>query len=98
VLLHLDQERWREDTSVQHILKQLFTYMVVTGVEFAWLSCYKATWLAWRHPVSDGDLYVSPVAMRASSLSGCALWAYCGAQQVHQARPTAFKVYRTETA
>ena len=40
-------------TSVRIMLDQLWTYMVLTGVEFGWLSCYYFTWLAWRpsdHP------------------------------------------------
>ena len=34
--------------SVRAMLDQLWTYMVVTGVEFSWLSCYYFTWIAWR--------------------------------------------------
>ena len=34
--------------SVRAMLDQLWTYMVVTGVEFSWLSCYYYTWIAWR--------------------------------------------------
>ena len=40
-------------TSVRIMLDQLWTYMVLTGVEFGWISCYYFTWLAWRpsdHP------------------------------------------------
>ena len=34
--------------SVRAMLDQLWTYMVVTGVEFSWFSCYYFTWIAWR--------------------------------------------------
>ena len=34
--------------SVHAMLDQPWTHMVVTGVEFSWLSCYYYTWIAWR--------------------------------------------------
>ena len=34
--------------STHCILNQPFVDMVATGVEFAWLSCYAATWFCWR--------------------------------------------------
>lgn len=44
----------READSAYHMINQLFSYMAVTGVQFGWLSCYCATWLAWR-PLDDPD-------------------------------------------
>lgn len=34
--------------SVRQMVDHLFTNMVLTGVSFGWLSCFYATWLAWR--------------------------------------------------
>lgn len=50
----------RLQRSMRRIMRQLFTYMVVTGVEFGWLRCYFFTWLAWR-PLegSQSHLYLS---------------------------------------
>lgn len=45
--------------SARHIINQLFTYMVVTGVQFGWLSCYCATWLAWRPLDQPDHLFLS---------------------------------------
>ena len=36
--------------SVRAMMDQLWTYMVVTGVEFSWFSCYYYTWIARRSP------------------------------------------------
>ena len=47
-----DEGRMRQ--SVHRILDQLFTYMVLTGVEFGWLSSFYYTWLAWR-PLDNPD-------------------------------------------
>ena len=43
-----------EADSAWHIINELFSYMAVTGVQFGWLTCYCATWLAWR-PLDDSD-------------------------------------------
>lgn len=40
-------------------MRQLFTYMVATGVEYGWLSCWEATWLAWRPLDKPGCLRLS---------------------------------------
>ena len=40
--------------SVRWMLNQLYTYMVSTGVEFGFLSCFYFTWIAWR-PLSSPD-------------------------------------------
>lgn len=40
--------------SVRNIIYQIFTYMAVTGVEFAWLSCWYSTWLV-RRPMERCD-------------------------------------------
>ena len=45
--------------SVRAMLDQLWTYMVVTGVEFSWLSCYYFTWIAWRSPDDPTQLRLS---------------------------------------
>lgn len=38
--------------SARNIISQIYTYMVLTQVQLAWVSCYKATWLVWR-PISE---------------------------------------------
>ena len=45
--------------SVRAMLDQLWTYMVVTGVEFSWFSCYYYTWIAWRSPDDPTQLRLS---------------------------------------
>ena len=45
--------------SVRAMLDQLWTYMVVTGVEFSWFSCYYFTWIAWRSPDKPTQLRLS---------------------------------------
>ena len=45
--------------SVRAMLDQLWTYMVVTGVEFSWFSCYYYTWIAWRSPDDPTRLQLS---------------------------------------
>lgn len=59
------------NASVCRMLDQLFTYMVLTRVEFGWLSCFYFTWLAWR-PLSDPDcLHLSkPFRHDTSAVSG----------------------------
>lgn len=53
----------REDSelgdSVRQMVDQLFTNMVLTGVSFGWLSCFYATWLAWRPKDSPACLMLS---------------------------------------
>lgn len=62
--------------SVRHMLDQLFTYFVVTGVLFGWLTCFYATWLVYRPLDKPGCLMLSrpflhsderPTAMAALS-------------------------------
>jgi hypothetical protein len=57
--------------SVCLMLNQLYTYMVLTGVEFGFLSCFYFTWIAWR-PLSSPDcLHLSgPFKHDTSAASG----------------------------
>ena len=57
--------------SVRRMLNQLYTYMVLTGVEFGFLSCFYFTWIAWR-PLSSPDcLHLSgPFRHDTSAASG----------------------------
>lgn len=63
----IDPLQFPMTANMRSILGQVFTYMVVTGVLFSFITCYHSTLLCWR-PLNECDsLYVSaPIDMSAT--------------------------------
>jgi hypothetical protein len=53
--------------SVRFMLQQLYVYMVITRVQFGFLSCYCCTWLAWRSLEAPNCLQLSGPYLQSSS-------------------------------
>ena len=92
LLYHFNEHTGQFHASIVEIMSQVFSYMVLTGVEFAFLTCWFYTWLLRRpmnkcnilqvsRPFLDSDMCMNGSVSTTAALA----WLECYAiQRTHQ--------------